>query len=145
MSRIRGKDTKPELVVRRLVHALGYRYRLHGLKLPGRPDLVFPARKKVILVHGCFWHRHTCKLGRPKPKTRPEFWATKFEGNVRRDAENERKLRANGWEVMIVWQCELDDLEKISRRLGRFLGNRSREAAHVLRNDASGVRQARRG
>ena len=122
MSRIRGKDTKPELVVRRLAHAIGYRYRLHGAKLPGRPDLVFPSRKKVLFVHGCFWHRHTCKLGQPKPKTRPEFWATKFEANVRRDAENLRKLADAGWDALTVWQCETDDLDALAKRLRSFLG-----------------------
>src|SRR5688572_11437656 len=105
MSRIRGKDTKPELVVRRLVHALGYRFRLHRAELGGRPDLVFPARMKVIFVHGCFWHRHTCKLGAPVPKTRPEFWAEKFDGNVRRDKANQRKLADEGWCVLVVREC----------------------------------------
>ena len=107
MSRVRAKDTTPEMVVRRLVHGLGYRYRLHVKGLPGKPDLVFPGRRKVILVHGCFWHRHTdpeCRLAR-LPKSRLDFWLPKLEGNRRRDALNREKLERMGWQVMILWEC----------------------------------------
>ena len=124
MSRVRGKDTGPELTVRRLVHALGYRFRLHRRDLPGTPDLVFPARRKVIVVHGCFWHRHpdpSCKLARP-PKSRQEFWTPKLEGNRARDARNEAALRALGWDVMTVWECELRDPGSLRNRIGTFLG-----------------------
>ena len=105
MSRVRGKDTKPELIVRRLLHGLGYRYRLHARDLPGKPDIVFRGRRKAIYVHGCFWHRHpdpACKLAR-LPKTRQDFWVPKLEGNRQRDIENQRRLTEMGWEVLVVW------------------------------------------
>ncbi len=124
MSRIRGKDTSPEIAVRRLVHALGYRYRLHGGKLPGRPDLVFGKRHKVIFVHGCFWHRHpdpSCKLAR-LPKSRLDFWRPKLEANRARDMRNEVSLRASGWKCLVVWECELGSRAPLERRLRSFLG-----------------------
>lgn len=106
MGRIRGKNTKPEMVVRRLVHRMGYRYRLHRKDLPGRPDLVFAARRKVIFVHGCFWHQHEgCRLAY-KPKTRVAFWHTKLEANRARDTRNQHDLRAAGWDVLVIWECE---------------------------------------
>jgi DNA mismatch endonuclease, patch repair protein len=108
MSRIRHKDSKAELVVRRLTHGLGYRYRLHGGTLPGKPDLVFAARKKVIFVHGCFWHRHPdpeCRLAR-LPKSRQDFWLPKLEGNRLRDERNEQSLLDMGWTYLIVWECQ---------------------------------------
>lgn len=106
MSRIRGKDTKPEMLVRRALHAAGLRYRLHVRDLPGRPDLVFPGRRGVIFVHGCFWHGHDCPLFR-LPATRPEFWAGKVAANQARDAAAVARLRADGWRVMTVWECAL--------------------------------------
>ena len=106
MARVRGRDTKPEMVVRRLVHGLGFRYRLHDKKLPGRPDLVFRPRRKLIFVHGCFWHRHDCPLFR-WPQTRQDFWREKINGNARRDAEAVRLLLDVGWRVGIVWECAL--------------------------------------
>lgn len=109
MSRIRGKDTKPELQLRRMIHKAGYRYRLHCKDLPGKPDLVFPSRKKVIFVHGCFWHRHDCKYGRVKPKTNAAFWEKKIAANVKRDNASQNLLKARGWEVCTVWECELAD------------------------------------
>lgn len=121
MSRIRGKDSKPEMVVRRLVHGLGYRYRLHHRDLPGCPDLVFTSRRKVIFVHGCFWHRHRCRYGRPMPATRRRFWQAKLEGNKARDAKNRRALRRCGWRVLVVWECQTKDLEKLADRLVAFL------------------------
>jgi DNA mismatch endonuclease (patch repair protein) len=105
MSRIRGKNTKPEMCVRTLVHGLGYRYRLHRKDLPGKPDLVFPARRKLIFVHGCFFHMHECPFGRVVPKTNSEFWEKKRIGNVERDARNEAALREAGWEILTVWEC----------------------------------------
>jgi DNA mismatch endonuclease (patch repair protein) len=122
MSRIRGKDTKPELVVRRLAHALGYRYRLHRKDLPGRPDLVFPGRRKVVFVHGCFWHRHPGCRKASTPSTRREFWETKFAQNVERDARKEAELRAAGWEVLVIWECETRDSAAVAKRLREFLG-----------------------
>lgn len=125
MSRVRGKDTKPELAVRRLVHRMGYRYRLHRRDLPGTPDLVLPSRRKAIFVHGCFWHRHPdpkCKLAR-WPKSRLEFWEPKLEGNRRRDQENQAKLRELGWSVLVVWECQIGYKEHIENIIRAFLEN----------------------
>lgn len=121
MSAIRSKDTKPEMIVRRLVHSLGYRYRLHGNDLPGKPDLVFSSRRKVIFIHGCFWHRHSCKKGKSIPSTRGKFWSEKLNGNKTRDKKNLRKLREDGWEVLVVWECWTRDITKLTDRLVRFL------------------------
>lgn len=123
MSRIKATDTKPELVVRRLTHAMGFRYRLHDSRLPGRPDLVFARRKKVIFVHGCFWHRHgskDCKLAR-LPKSRLDFWLPKLEANQARDKRVSRELDALGWKVMVVWECELKDRVALAGRIEEFL------------------------
>lgn len=123
MARIKSQDTKPEMIVRRLVHGMGYRYRLHGKGLPGRPDLVFPARKKIIFVHGCFWHRHgvaSCPKTRT-PKTNVAFWEAKFAANRTRDAKVERSLRVAGWSIAVVWECQTADRERLSARLKRFL------------------------
>jgi DNA mismatch endonuclease (patch repair protein) len=120
MSRIKSADTRPELTIRRTLFRLGYRYRLHVRKLPGRPDIVFPGRNCVIFVHGCFWHRHCC--GRAyKPQTRPQFWKAKFAANISRDRRSIAELNALGWKVFVVWECETDDLNTL-RRLVRFLG-----------------------
>jgi len=124
MSRIRGKDTKPEMVVRKLTHALGYRYRLHRRDLPGCPDLVFPGRLKVIFVHGCFWHRHRCRYGRVRPKTRKAFWKAKLEGNRERDRRNRQALRKLGWDVLVVWECQMRRPEILVDRLVSFLEGR---------------------
>lgn len=122
MSKVRGKDTGPEMKVRRLVHGMGYRYRLHVGKLPGRPDLVFPARRKVIFVNGCFWHGHRrCKLGRI-PKSRIEFWTSKIEYNKRRDSKNIRKISSHGWRSLTVWECQLRNIESLRTRIEAFLG-----------------------
>jgi len=121
MSRVRSEGTKPEMIVRRLVHGLGYRYRLHGRSLPGTPDLVFASRKKVIFVHGCFWHRHPrCKNTR-LPKSRLDFWKPKLEGNRRRDLRNQRKLRRLGWDFLVLWECETKDVEELAERIVAFL------------------------
>ena len=121
MSRIRGKDTKPEIVVRKLVHSLGYRYRLHVRKLPGCPDIVLVRHRKVIFVHGCFWHMHRCKYGRVIPKTNKKFWKTKRQGNVTRDKRNLRKLRREGWKVLVIWECQIRNTEKLINKLEKFL------------------------
>jgi DNA mismatch endonuclease (patch repair protein) len=121
MSRIRGRDTKPEMVVRRLIHRMGYRYRLHDRRLPGTPDLVFPARRKVIFVHGCFWHRHDCKLGRI-PKSNLDFWLPKLEENRIRDESNQRHLSAAGWQHLVLWECQVRDLDALESRIRQFLG-----------------------
>ena len=122
MSRVRNKDTGPELLVRRLTHALGFRYRLHAASLPGKPDLVFPSRRKVIFVHGCFWHRHgsRCPLTR-WPKSRLEFWRPKLEQNHKRDDMNRRRLKRLGWQVLVIWECQLGDRKSLAGRLKGFL------------------------
>ena len=127
MSRVRGRDTKPEMVVRRLIHAMGYRYRLHSSRLPGHPDLVFGSRRRVIFVHGCFWHRHpdkSCKLAR-MPKSRLDFWRPKLQANARRDNSNIKKLAGLGWESLVVWECQIKDTGKLSNRIRSFLGGRA--------------------
>lgn len=112
MAGIRGKDTRPEMILRRGLHARGYRFRLHVRRLPGSPDLVFPGRRAVIFVHGCFWHGHGCHLFR-LPATRQEFWRAKIEGNVARDAAAEGALEADGWRVLTIWECALKGRERL--------------------------------
>lgn len=124
MSRVRSRDTKPEMFVRRLVHGMGYRYRLHGGDLPGAPDLVFPARKRVILVHGCFWHQHPdpyCPLAR-LPKSNLDFWGPKLETNRRRDERNLALLAKLGWNALEIWECLTKDREELQVRIREFLG-----------------------
>ena len=126
MSRVRGRDTKPEMAVRRLLHGLGYRYRLKWPGLPGRPDVIFPGRRKAVFVHGCFWHRHPgCCLAR-LPKSRLDFWLPKLEGNRERDARNLAALAERGWEAFVVWECELADKVSLRQRLVDFLGGTKR-------------------
>ena len=121
MSRVRSKDTKPEMLVRSLVHKMGYRYRLHARDLPGKPDLVFPSRGKIIFIHGCFWHRHgTCKYTR-WPKSKLDFWKPKLEANRRRDQAVRRSLRRTGWKLIVVWECQLANAAKLGTRLRKFL------------------------
>lgn len=125
MARIRGKDTEPELAVRRLVHALGYRYRLHRRDLPGSPDLAFPGRRAVIFVHGCFWHRHEGCKNCTAPKTRIEFWQDKFAKNVVRDRKAVADLERLGWRVMTVWECETEGSPTdLGARVVSFLDDR---------------------
>lgn len=121
MSRIRSRDTKPEMIVRSLVHSMGYRYRLHRKDLPGTPDLVFTPRRKIIFVHGCFFHMHACRYGTVIPATNPGFWETKRQGNVRRDEANIAKLVDSGWSVLVVWECEIKKLESLQETLKKFL------------------------
>ena len=131
MSRVRAKDTKPEMIVRRLVHGMGYRYRLHDRRLPGSPDIVFRSRRKVIFVHGCFWHRHpdpSCKLAR-MPKSRQDFWAPKLEGNRERDERNRVALDREGWRQMVVWECECRHEEQLRNKLQDFLEDDNAEHA----------------
>lgn len=121
MGRVRSRDTKPEMVVRRIVHAMGYRYRLHAKDLPGKPDLVFRSHKKAVFVHGCFWHRHAkCSLARV-PKTRQDFWLAKLDANRQRDMRNERALQDTGWDVLTIWECELRDIAQLKTRIRGFL------------------------
>jgi DNA mismatch endonuclease (patch repair protein) len=124
MSRVRGRDTKPEMLVRRLTHGMGYRYRLHRRGLPGSPDLVFPSRMKVIFVHGCFWHQHLdpgCKLAR-LPKSKLDFWGPKLETNRERDERNLVLLAELGWDVLVIWECQAKNREELQARIGEFLG-----------------------
>ncbi|WP_111546290.1 DNA mismatch endonuclease Vsr [Mesorhizobium kowhaii] len=123
MASIRKVDTKPELVVRRRAHALGFRFRLHRRDLPGTPDLVFPGRKKAIFVHGCFWHQHGCGRGQKLPSVRAEYWGPKLRRNVERDAAAEAALLLLGWQLLVVWECECQDSTGLSERLRRFLVN----------------------
>lgn len=121
MSAIRGKNTKPELVVRRLVHRMGYRFRLHRKDLPGKPDILLPRHRKIIFVHGCFWHQHPrCRFA-TRPSTRKKFWAAKLDGNVERDRRNRSALERLGWKVFVVWECQCRSLDTLERRIVRFL------------------------
>jgi len=120
MARVRSKDTKPEMVVRRTAHAMGYRYRLHDPRVPGSPDLVFFRRRRVIFVHGCFWHGHTCKLGR-MPKSRVEFWSGKIAGNRDRDKRTLDRINKSGWQSLVIWECQLADTDWLKNILGEFL------------------------
>lgn len=122
MSRIGPRDTKPEKLVRRLLHAMGRRFRLHRRDLPGTPDIVLPATRKAIFVHGCFWHRHEGCRKSTTPKTRTAFWLDKFAANVERDARKELQLREAGWDVITVWECETRDLGALEIRLRDWLG-----------------------
>ena len=120
MARIRSVDTLPEMKVRRLVHGMGYRYRLHRRDLPGTPDLVFPGRRKIIFVHGCFWHQHGCRRG-SRPTSNQDFWNRKLDGNVLRDRANIAALERTGWSVLVIWECETKDVEAVTPRLDAFL------------------------
>jgi DNA mismatch endonuclease (patch repair protein) len=123
MRAVKSCDTTPEMVVRRLVHGMGYRYRLKCRDLPGQPDLVLPRLRKAILVHGCFWHRHACEAGQSTPASRIDYWQAKFGRNVLRDRRNLRKLRRLGWSVLVVWECQtrMAKREPLRSRLARFL------------------------
>ncbi len=129
MQSVGHKNTKPETVVRKAAHALGYRFRLYRKDLPGTPDLVFPGRKKVLFVHGCFWHGHDCPKGR-LPKSNPEFWGAKIEGNKRRDAVKAAALTDLGWQVGIVWQCQVKDHPRLDDTLRDFLGQPRKSDRH---------------
>lgn len=121
MAAVHSMDTAPEMVVRRIVHRLGYRYRLHVRQLPGCPDLVFPSRHKAIFVHGCFWHRHARCRYASFPKTRKKFWRTKFDSNIARDRRARRELKRMEWDVLTIWQCELKKTGKLTELLDDFL------------------------
>lgn len=122
MALIRSSDTKPEMLVRRLAHRLGYRFRLHRKDLPGKPDLVFPKHRAIIFVHGCYWHGHDCRRGARMPKTNADYWTAKISRNRQRDTTSVAALEAAGWRVLIVWECELKDADNLVKRLQEFLG-----------------------
>lgn len=121
MSRIKGENTSPELEVRRLIYSMGYRYRLHAKDLPGKPDIVFRGRRKVVFVHGCFWHQHKGCKEKHVPKSNLSYWKPKLEKTVKRDDENRRKLVRGGWEVLVVWNCYLSDIKKTKKMVKEFL------------------------
>jgi len=138
MAAIRSRNTTPERLVRSLAHRLGFRFRLHRRDLPGSPDIVFPKFAAVILVHGCFWHRHKCPAGRKRPRTNSAYWRLKFARNVVRDIENIRALRRLGWRVLVLWECELKHLPMIERKLYRFL-------TRTEKKDRNGVERNKTG
>lgn len=121
MSRIRERNTKPEMFVRSMVHSMGYRFRLHRRDLPGKPDLVFPRLRKVIFVNGCFWHMHDCRYGMVVPKTNPEFWKKKRYANAERDRRNIKAIEDAGWRVLVVWECETKISNELYETIIRFL------------------------
>lgn len=121
MRAVKAKDTGPEMIVRRLVHGLGYRYRLHRADLPGKPDLVFPGRRAVIFVNGCFWHGHGCPRGARVPKTNRAYWVAKVARNVARDKATQKRLKADGWRILSLWECQLRD-SKLPSKISKFLG-----------------------
>jgi DNA mismatch endonuclease (patch repair protein) len=121
MKQVQSQNTKPELLVRSIAHRLGYRFRLYRRDLPGAPDLVFPARSKVVFVHGCFWHGHPCRRGARLPKANADYWQGKISRNKKRDQQHRRKLRKLGWSTLVLWECQLRDQQKIAARLSRFL------------------------
>ena len=123
MREVKSKDTAPEMIVRRLLHALGYRYRLHRKDLPGCPDLVFSSRRKIIFIHGCFWHGHNCARGKRKPKTNTAYWSTKIARNQARYATALVKLKAARWHILTLWECELKDEVALRKRAEQFLGS----------------------
>lgn len=120
MARIRSKNTKPELIVRKVAWAAGFRYRLHGKKLPGRPDLVFPALRTVVFVHGCYWHGHSCQKGRI-PGQNSAFWKEKFASNKARDRRNRARLSRGGWKVITIWECSLSTIQKREKATEKLL------------------------
>lgn len=125
MQQVKNKDTGPERTVRSLLHSLGYRFRLHRKDLPGTPDIVFPSRRLVVFVHGCFWHGHGCRIGK-LPKSRLDYWEPKISTNRERDFRKEAALTLSGWRVVVVWQCELSDIDTLRARLVRLLTERDK-------------------
>ena len=122
MSRVKDKDTQPEITVRQMLRALGYPgYRLHRKDLPGKPDIAYIGRHKAILIHGCFWHGHNCKRGQRKPKNNADYWLKKIDRNQQRDTNNLKALSNLGWKVLVVWECEIKDSEQLSTKLKEFL------------------------
>lgn len=124
MARVRNRNTRPEMLVRRLAHQFGYRFRLHKSDLPGKPDLAFPSRRKVIFVHGCFWHRHRDCRRASVPASNEEFWRRKLQKNADRDAAQLAALEALGWDALVVWECQTKDLGQLARTIRSFLGGR---------------------
>lgn len=128
MRAVRSEDTTPEMRVRRLVHSMGYRYALHSRKIPGKPDLVLVSRRKVIFVHGCFWHNHNCRHGKISPTSNVEYWQRKRNRNAERDRANVKALRAAGWQVLVVWECRTRDSESLRSTIEKFLSQPGKPA-----------------
>lgn len=137
MSRIRDKNTKPEIIVRQLMRQMGIGYRLHVKDLPGKPDLVFRKHKKIIFVHGCFWHMHACKYGRVVPKTNAEFWQTKRLSNKLRDSKNRKELKKLGWEILVIWECQTRESKLLLKKLKAFLTISSNASDEIGSNSES--------
>ena len=142
MSRIKGRNTTPELAVRRIAHGLGFRFRLHRRDLPGSPDLVFPRYRTVVFVHGCFWHRHDGCRYAYRPKSRIQFWTKKFEENVARDARNEVALHDLGWRVVVIWECQTRDQGAVRARLLDHLGRRRVASAGDGGSESADLRES---
>ena len=121
MRAVKSRNTEPEMTVRRLTHGMGYRYRLHRKDLPGKPDLAFSTRRKVIFVHGCFWHQHHCSRGARFPKSSRDYWIPKLRGNKQRDAEHQARLHDLGWDMLVIWECEMKELGAVQTRIRMFL------------------------
>lgn len=121
MSKVRSKNTKPEIEVRKLVYSLGYRYRLHVKSLPGSPDMAFKGRRKVIFINGCFWHGHNCPSGMNQPKSNTDYWIPKIKKNIDRDKKNQKRIVELGWRVLLIWECELKDIPSLKRKIQDFL------------------------
>ncbi|RWE07705.1 MAG: DNA mismatch endonuclease Vsr [Mesorhizobium sp.] len=138
MQSVRQKNTGPEIAIRRALHAMGYRFRLHVKELTGKPDIVFPSRRKAIFVHGCFWHGHDCTKGR-LPKSREDYWGPKIAANKARDEQTMNKLKELGWDCMAVWQCETKDSERIVDKIKLFLGDESRSRADGVNRLSGGT------
>lgn len=137
MSQIQGKDTRPELAVRSLLHRMGYRFRLHRKDLPGKPDIVLPRFRSVVFVHGCYWHRHKgCKYAYV-PKTRRSFWKSKFKENVNRDSRTRKQLHGLGWKVLVLWECEIRDIANLQEHLDSFLSKKEIKDETVHTNSSS--------
>nr|VFK06509.1 MAG: T/G mismatch-specific endonuclease [Candidatus Kentron sp. LPFa]VFK22934.1 MAG: T/G mismatch-specific endonuclease [Candidatus Kentron sp. LPFa] len=122
MRAVKSKDTAPEMIVRKICHARGYRYRLHRDDMPGKPDLVFPSRKKIIFVHGCFWHGHTCKRGNRTPEKNREYWTKKITSNMERDKKHMDELESLGWSILVIWECETRKRDILEDSISKFLG-----------------------
>ena len=140
MQAVKSKNTTPELSVRRLLHRMGYRYRLHRDDLPGKPDIAFVSRRRAIFVHGCFWHGHGCRKGRP-PKSRLDYWLPKLRVNIARDRTKVEQLEVIGWRVLTVWQCDLSDLDTLAVRIRRFLAESKSRATVVTASSPGGQRR----
>lgn len=130
MSRVSGKNTKPELVVRTLLHNMGYRFRLHRNDLPGKPDITLPKHKRIILVHGCFWHGHQDCPRAKRPSTNVDFWREKLDKNIERDKANINKLKQLGWDILTVWTCEVKETEKLTNKILSFLEGKGENRTH---------------